>query len=224
LYNTIVHLNKPVPKTAAAVAPTDTREQILEAALVAFAEDGFDGATTRDIAARAGVALGLLRYHFGSKTELWKAAVDRAFAELGASLAGALGDPSITDDEERIRRMLRDHVRFVARNPAWVRMMHEEGKRRGPRMRWLVDRHVKPLYEAMAGPLAAAKRRGTIPADVGLVHFFYILAGAVGLIFHQAEECKRLAGVDPADGPVVEAHVRAVEHLLLGPPHKEDAR
>ena len=32
-------------------------------------------------------------------------------------------------------RMLRDHVRFVAENPAWVRMMHEEGKRRGPRMR-----------------------------------------------------------------------------------------
>jgi AcrR family transcriptional regulator len=211
-------------KPAAAVPPSDTREVILEAALAIFADDGFDGATTRDIAARAGVSLGLLRYHFGSKTELWKAAVDRAFAELGANLAGALGDPSVTDDERRLRRMLRDHVRFVASNPAWVRMMHEEGKRRGPRMRWLVDRHVKPLYDAMGGLLAAAQRRGTVPPDVGLVHFFYILAGAVGLIFHQAEECKRLAGVDPADEGIVEAHVRAVEHLLLGPLQTEDVR
>jgi len=210
---------------AAAVAPApDTRELILEAALVAFADDGFDGATTRDIAAAAGVSLGLLRYHFGDKTELWKAAVDRAFAELGAGLEAAIADPRVTDDDERIRRMLRDHVRFVARNPAWVRMMHEEGKRRGPRMRWLVDRHVKPLYHAMGELLAAAQQRGTLPPDVGLVHFFYIMAGAVGLIFHQAEECKRLAGVDPADDTVVEAHVRAVEHLLLGPPQKEVAR
>jgi len=220
LYNGTVHLNKRMPRAAAVPAP-DTRELILAAALVAFADDGFDGATTRDIAATAGVSLGLLRYHFGGKTELWKAAVDRAFAELGAGLEAAIADPRVTDDEQRIRRMLRDHVRFVARNPAWVRMMHEEGKRRGPRMRWLVDRHVKPLYQAMGGLLAAAQRRGTLPADVGLVHFFYILAGAVGLIFHQAEECKRLAGVDPADDAVVEAHVRAVEHLLLGPPPTE---
>lgn len=209
-----------MPKAVASVATPapDARELILVAALGAFAEDGFDGATTRDIAARAGVSLGLLRYYFGGKTELWKAAVDRAFAELGAGLDAAIADPSVTDDDERIRRMLRDHVRFVARNPAWVRMMHEEGKRRGPRMRWLVDRHVKPLYQAMGGLVAAAQRRGTVPPDVGLVHFFYIMAGAVGLIFHQAEECKRLAGVDPADDAVVEAHVRAVEHLLLGPP------
>src|SRR5262249_35202122 len=85
-YNGTVTWHKPMPRAAAAVQSSDTRELILEAALVAFADDGFDGATTRDIAQQAGVALGLLRYHFGSKTELWKAAVDRAFAELGANL------------------------------------------------------------------------------------------------------------------------------------------
>ena len=53
------------------------------------------------------------------------------------------------------------------------------------------------------------------------VHFVYILAGAVGVIFHQAEECKRVAGVDPADDAAIEAHARAVEYLFLGHPSKE---
>ena len=53
---------------------SDTRERILVAALQAFAEKGYDGATTREIASRAGVNLGLLQYHFGGKPKLWQAA------------------------------------------------------------------------------------------------------------------------------------------------------
>jgi AcrR family transcriptional regulator len=41
------------------------RERILAAALEVFAEQGFDGARTRDIAERAGANLGLLTYYFG---------------------------------------------------------------------------------------------------------------------------------------------------------------
>ncbi len=81
--------------------------------------------------------------------------------------------------------------------------MHDEGKRRSARMRWLVDRHVKPLYETLSGLLQRDKERGAVAFDVEPVHFFYAVAGA-GLIFHQAEECKRLSGIDPFDSQVVE--------------------
>ncbi|NNL66033.1 MAG: TetR/AcrR family transcriptional regulator, partial [Myxococcales bacterium] len=67
-------------------ASGDTREQILRVALRAFAEKGFDGASTRAIAAGAGVNHGLIRHHFGSKLKLWQASVDRAFAEMQAEL------------------------------------------------------------------------------------------------------------------------------------------
>jgi hypothetical protein len=48
------------------------------------------------------------------------------------------------------------------------------------------------------------------------------MIGSISLIFHQAEECKRLAGVDPADESVADAHAEAVTHMLLGPPVEEN--
>jgi len=204
---------------AAAVEPGgDTRERILVAALDAFTEKGYDGATTREIASRAGVNLGLLQYYFGGKQKLWQAAVDLAFSELKGGLQAVLQDPAVANERERTALLIRNFVTFVARKPQFVHLMHEEGKRRGPRMRWLVDRHVKPIYETVEELISRGQIRGFLPAGIPPVHYHYILVGAISFIFHQAEECRRLTGVDPMDESVVEEHARAIEHLLLGPP------
>jgi AcrR family transcriptional regulator len=209
------------PVAGASARSADSREAILAAALWCFARNGFDASTTREIASRAGVNHGLIPYYFGAKLKLWQAAVDRAFERLEAGLRGVLDDAAVLDDEARTRLLIRGFVRFVAKNPEFVLMMHEEGKRPGPRMRWLVDRHVKPLYEVVSAFMVRAQERGRLPADIAPIHFHYVLAGSIGLFFHQAEECKRLSGVDPFDERVVEEHARAVEHLLLGPPNEE---
>ena len=73
--------------------PIEVRERILDAALQTFAEKGFDGATTRQIASRANVPLGLLRYYFGDKLKLWQAAVDQAFGEIRSVLDRATFEP-----------------------------------------------------------------------------------------------------------------------------------
>ncbi|TCO62523.1 TetR/AcrR family transcriptional regulator [Actinocrispum wychmicini] len=61
------------------------REAILAAAAQSFAERGYQQATIRDIARRAGVTHGLVLRHFGSKEQLFLAAVPgtRDVAELG---------------------------------------------------------------------------------------------------------------------------------------------
>jgi TetR/AcrR family transcriptional regulator len=199
----------------------DSRERILNAALRIFAERGFEGATTRDIAARAGVNQGLIKYYFDGKLPLWRAAVNCAFEELRATIADTLGDATPIDETERTRRLIKQYVRFVAAHPEFIRMMHDEGKRSGPRMRWLVDRHIRPLHSAITAMLERAQQQGLLPADIPAVHFHYVMIGSVGLIFHQAEECKRLAGVDPTDQAVADAHADAVALLLLGPPIEE---
>lgn len=52
----------------------DRRQQILEAALDIFADEGFEGATTKEIAARADVTQGLIYFYFPSKEDLFFAA------------------------------------------------------------------------------------------------------------------------------------------------------
>lgn len=54
----------------------DTRGAILDAARVRFAEHGFHAATIRGIAAEAGVDPALVHHYFGSKEDLFGAAID----------------------------------------------------------------------------------------------------------------------------------------------------
>lgn len=56
--------------------PSNTRETILDAARCAFAENGYDGTTVREIAAMAGVDPAMINHHFGSKEKLFLAALD----------------------------------------------------------------------------------------------------------------------------------------------------
>lgn len=53
----------------------DTREQLLTAARAAFAERGYDGATVRHIAERAGVDAAMVNHWFGSKEALFTASL-----------------------------------------------------------------------------------------------------------------------------------------------------
>jgi len=209
------------PAAGVRMTESDSRERILTAALTAFSENGFDGATTRDIAARAGVNQGLIKYYFDGKLKLWREAVDRAFEDLRAILDTALGPDVVVDEIDQMRRMTRRYVHFVAEHPEFIRLMHDEGKRDGPRMRWLVDRHIRPMYTAITAVLDRARERGLLPTHVASVHFHYILIGAVGLIFHQAEECRRLTGIDLTDPAVIDTHADAVVHLIFGPGHEE---
>jgi AcrR family transcriptional regulator len=57
------------------------RDEVLDAALVEFADHGFEGASTEVIARRAGISQPYLFRLFGTKKELFKAAVARCLRE-----------------------------------------------------------------------------------------------------------------------------------------------
>jgi AcrR family transcriptional regulator len=84
----------------------DTRTQLLDAARVVFAERGYDGATVRAIAERAGVDAAMVNHWFGGKEPLFVAALDLP-ADPSAVLGEALpGDPEHLA-ERIIARLLR---------------------------------------------------------------------------------------------------------------------
>lgn len=50
----------------------ETKERIMRAAVQQFTLLGYEGAAVRDIARAAGVNIGLIRYHFGTKADLYR--------------------------------------------------------------------------------------------------------------------------------------------------------
>lgn len=79
---------------AGAAAPTplrrlrraERREQLLAAATQAFARTGFAATSLDDIATAAGISRVLLYRHFDSKTDLYRAVLDRAIQRLTAAV------------------------------------------------------------------------------------------------------------------------------------------
>jgi AcrR family transcriptional regulator len=85
---------------------SDTRSELLEAARAVFAERGYDGATVRVIAERAGEDAAMVNHWFGGKEPLFVAALDLP-ADPSAVLGEALpGDPEHLA-ERIIGRLLR---------------------------------------------------------------------------------------------------------------------
>jgi len=67
----------------------DRREQVLDAALVEFAQGGLAGTSTEAIASRAGISQPYLFRLFSTKKELFVAAAQRCFDNIAATFAQA---------------------------------------------------------------------------------------------------------------------------------------
>jgi TetR/AcrR family transcriptional regulator, regulator of cefoperazone and chloramphenicol sensitivity len=101
----------------------DTRRRILDAALELFAAEGYDGASTRLLAERAGVNLPAIQYYFGSKEGLYRAVIDSIvehteaeMAPLAARVKAALARPDTPREEllELLCLMLEAFVALVS--------------------------------------------------------------------------------------------------------------
>jgi AcrR family transcriptional regulator len=73
------------------------REQILVAAIHAFARNGYAATSLEDVAAEAGVSKVILYRHFESKADLYRAVLDRACARLAATVGAGDYTPGSVD-------------------------------------------------------------------------------------------------------------------------------
>ena len=195
----------------------DLRRLLIEAALEEFGEKGFDGASTRAIARRVDAHQPQINYHFESKDALWIAAVDHLFALLYDAV-GTVPTVAGADDAETLAGELaegiRRFVRFAARHPELNRILVHEATADSDRLRWLVDRHVRPLYDAIRDLWQHLRDAGiAAPVDAESVH--YIIVGAGSLPFVNAPEARLLTGTEPTDAAWVETHADGIVATLL---------
>ena len=99
--------------------PEDTRDAVLTAATVTFAERGFANATLGMIASRAGVTAATLPYHFGDKQGLYDAVVDAIYKDLlafGPTLSGPNSFAQVVDAVYGWAELRRDGIRVMLRS------------------------------------------------------------------------------------------------------------
>lgn len=117
-------LDAPVP-----VEDNPTRRKLMAAAMEVFAEQGYRGAATRVIAARAGVAEKTLFAHYGSKAALFRAAMAPGLdAMMGAAAVVELAKEFARADTlaERLQAVALNRVRFAGHNIHLVKAIFQE--------------------------------------------------------------------------------------------------
>lgn len=158
-------MNIPAMKVRPTPRAEDTRRRIYEAALELFREKGFEQTTMRDIAAKAGVALGGAYYYFSSK----EAIVLAFYQEMqegshDAILEAIAGHKKLKD---RIRCVLEKRFTLLAPNRKFCDALFRHAPDRDDPLSPFSE-ETKPIRERSIEHLRAALEGGDVkvPPDL----------------------------------------------------------
>ncbi len=153
--------------------------KLCEVALGVFAVKGYEAATLKEIADKAGIDPSLISYQYGSKLNLWKAVMD----DLGSKLQTLLSDLEAPSDEEdsehALRRALGEIIRFMCENPQFSYFAARDVFRDDERNEWVKEKLVMPLLDHLGVRLEKVRAIGRLrpgPAQMLILQFGYGMA------------------------------------------------
>jgi TetR/AcrR family transcriptional regulator len=137
----------------------DTRDRILDAALVSFADRGYEATSLDALATTLGVTKQTILYHFGTKEALLAAVIDRSSAELADALERTLAKagPGFL----RVEALVRAVFRLAGRRPELLGLLREVSRLGPPATTQLMEA-LDPLIERARAFLEAEMDAGTM--------------------------------------------------------------
>lgn len=157
---------------------------ILDAAEAVFAASGFDGASIREIATRAGVAQALIHYHFQTKDKLFEAVISRRAGAINANRADML--EAITSGEEPaaleaiVEALFRPTIEAGLvpsdGSDGFARILASFANSHDPRAQHLVERYYDPIARQFIDALGRCQE-GLTRADAVWAYMFSIGVG-----------------------------------------------
>lgn len=147
-----------------------TRLEIIDAAVVEFAEKGLYGARVEEIAARTATSKHMIYYYFGSKDGLYAAVLDRAFDDFRAGEIAV--DYATLDPAVALATLVGATFDAHARNPHVVRIVMSENID-GARHTAGLDHTARraEVIDTIGGILARGVAAGEFRADIDPVQF-----------------------------------------------------
>ena len=133
-------------------ATEKTKKKILTAALKVFAKEGFSDAKLRDIAAKTGASHNLIRHHFGSKDDLWKAVVDEGLKMREAHLKRIIDSGQTQDPIDLYKELIKSHVMFAAKNAELAKILMHSNSKSSPHLDYIIEKQqgvlnlIEPIF------------------------------------------------------------------------------
>ena len=199
-----------------------TQQKLLDAAIEAFSENGFKGTSTRDIAERAGVHHPLITYHFKNKDQLWRAAAHRVFKDFGKSLSQSMQDNMDLSPKDRMAALIRAYVFYAKSQPALHKVMVQEASYPNPRLDWLIETHLKPLFTTTFGLLEELQQLGVAPQGNPALLFNMIRLSSGGLLA-LGNELVESSGIDIEDEDTLQEMSDMIVRVFLPGDMPEEA-
>lgn len=189
-----------------------SQEGILAAALHAFAVYGYEGISLRTLNAELGVSHNVVHQRFGTKADLWRAAVDCGFG-------GLIEEIATTDDEtrpplDRLRNIIREFILANGRRPDLLRLVNAEGSRPSDRLDYLYSNHLVAMEQVIRPIVDDLSRTGQIRPVPWRSLFFMITAGGTAVFSNEA--LAQLVEPDNATRPwEIATHAEFVADLIV---------
>lgn len=161
-------------------AESTTRANLIDASLYLFGRKGYDGTSTRELAARAGTNVASIAYHFGGKAGLRAACAGRVAEQVSAVLdAGVMGSdpPTPQAASAQIEMLAGAFVRLIVGAPQardMVAFMLRELTDPGEVADTLYTAFVEPRHIALCGLWATATGRSADDEEIKLAIFAMI--------------------------------------------------
>lgn len=163
------------PQKAPKAGRSSTSQRLLDAAAVLFANKGYVGTSTREIAAALGIRKASLYYHIGSKEELLYEICKSSLEQIRGEVEEAL--KNVQGPQERIGALISTHVesmlRDQKRHSVAVAEMHLLSAERLAQVRSLRDGYENLVRSV----LQEAQNAGLLRRDIPLKYLCLCLLG-----------------------------------------------
>jgi TetR/AcrR family transcriptional regulator len=188
------------------------RERIIQQALRLFAEKGYDGASTPEIARLAGVSQSLIYRHFKNKDGLWKGVLQSEVTRLEENFVPPAFDG--TDMLAYLGVFARGFVHFNADFVYLVRMVQQEALYGGPRLEWALDVLFRKYIGLLEMGIAMAQSEGLL-APLPAANLALIWLGAANHMHLIPAIAKEIFEVDAFDPKCTESYAETFAHVML---------
>jgi AcrR family transcriptional regulator len=215
-------MTEPVPRRTRAEAREAAINAILDIATEEFVEKGLAGARIDEIAGKA--TKRKIYYYFGSKDELYRAVLQRAYRRVRASENTV--DVTSGSAADALRRLIEHDVRYHSQNPDLVRLVMNENIYRAEHLKQIEGMPAgnRPIIDLLSKIIARGEAEGVFRTGIDPIDLHMNMTALAFYNISNQFTFSHNFGVDMTSPAAIDRRAAQVGDILLAWVHPDRTR